>query len=139
MPPPPALPTFWEFEALPDWTVVDFISDLHLSIDTPRTFELWAGYMRSTPASAVVILGDLFEVWVGDDARHSGFEADCVEVLADAAAKEGVDLHWGMPVRLIEADSDTATLHFDAAHAVHADLVVLACGARSALKILARR
>lgn len=55
-------------------------------------------------------------------------------VLADAAAKEGVDLHWGMPVRLIEAESDTATLHFDAAHAVHADLVVLACGARSALR-----
>ncbi len=95
MPPPPALPTFWEFEVLPDWTVVDFISDLHLSIDTPRTFELWAGYMRSTPASAVVILGDLFEVWVGDDARHAGFEARCAEVLADAAAHRSVAFACG--------------------------------------------
>lgn len=86
MPPPPALPTFWEFEAPKDWAAVDFVSDLHLSEATPRTFERWADYMRGTPASAVFILGDLFEVWIGDDARHAGFESACLEVLADAAA-----------------------------------------------------
>ncbi len=31
------------------------------------------------------ILGDLFEAWVGDDARHEGFEADCTRMLRDAA------------------------------------------------------
>lgn len=92
---PPALPTFWELEASPDWTAVDFISDLHLSDETPRTFERWAAYMRSTPASAVIILGDLFEVWVGDDARQSGFEASCAEVLADAAAHRAVAFACG--------------------------------------------
>lgn len=95
MPPPPALPTFWEFEAPDDWTAIDFISDLHLSGESPRTFEVWADYMRGTPASAVIILGDLFEVWVGDDARHSGFEARCAEVLAEAAAHRAVAFACG--------------------------------------------
>lgn len=84
------LPTFWELEAPPDWVSIDFISDLHLSDDTPRTFEAWARYMRETPASAVLILGDLFEAWVGDDERHEGFAARCAEVLADAAARRSV-------------------------------------------------
>lgn len=95
MPQPPALPTFWELEAPDDWTAIDFISDLHLSVGAPRTFEVWAEYMRGTTASAVIILGDLFEVWVGDDARHEGFEANCVEVLADAAAHRAVAFACG--------------------------------------------
>mgnify|MGYP001765139027 CR=1 FL=1 len=95
MPPPPALPTFFELDAPDDWTAIDFISDLHLSSETPRTFEVWADYMRGTPASAVIILGDLFEVWVGDDARHSGFEARCVDVLAEAAARRTVAFACG--------------------------------------------
>jgi UDP-2,3-diacylglucosamine hydrolase len=66
--------------------VIDFISDLHLGEDTPRSFDAWAKYMRSTPADAVIILGDLFEVWVGDDARESGFGARCAEVLTAAAS-----------------------------------------------------
>jgi len=81
------LPTFWEFSAPPEWTAIDFISDLHLAEDTPRTFEAWAGHLRRTSASAVFMLGDLFEVWVGDDARRSGFEARCAEVLAEASSR----------------------------------------------------
>lgn len=84
------LPSFWELEAPPDWTAIDFISDLHLAADTPRTFDAWARHMRDTSASAVFILGDLFEVWVGDDERHDGFGARCAEVLADAAARRSV-------------------------------------------------
>jgi UDP-2,3-diacylglucosamine hydrolase len=87
---PPALPGFWELEAPADWTAIDFISDLHLAEDTPRTFEAWAGHLRRTRASAVIILGDLFEVWVGDDDRHEGFAARCAEVLAEAATRIGV-------------------------------------------------
>lgn len=101
---PPALPTFWEFEATADWTAVDFISDLHLSEQTPRTFERWAAYMRSTPASAVFILGDLFEVWVGDDARHTGFEARCAEVLAETAAHRPVAFACGNRDFLVGAE-----------------------------------
>jgi UDP-2,3-diacylglucosamine hydrolase len=46
--------------------------------------------MRSTRADAVFILGDLFEVWIGDDMAERGFEARCVEVLSAAAARTTV-------------------------------------------------
>lgn len=64
------------------WQAVDFISDLHLGPDTPRTFDAWQHHLEHTPADAVVMLGDWLEVWVGDDARRDGFGARCVEVLA---------------------------------------------------------
>jgi UDP-2,3-diacylglucosamine hydrolase len=95
MPVPPALPRFWEFSAPQDWAAVDFISDLHLADEAPRTFQAWSDYMRRTTADAVFILGDLFEVWVGDDARRAGFEARCAEVLADAAARRTVGFMAG--------------------------------------------
>jgi UDP-2,3-diacylglucosamine hydrolase len=87
MTPTAPLPAFWEFSAPREWSAIDFLSDLHLSEDTPRTFEAWADHLRHTTASAVFMLGDLFEVWVGDDARHAGFEARCADVLADAASR----------------------------------------------------
>jgi UDP-2,3-diacylglucosamine hydrolase len=44
--------------------------------------------MRTATADAVVILGDLFEVWVGDDAVRAGsFEAECVAVLRDVGQR----------------------------------------------------
>jgi UDP-2,3-diacylglucosamine hydrolase len=76
-----------ELHAQPAWRCIDFISDLHLGADTPRTFDAWASYMRGTAADAVLILVDLFEVWVGDDTRLDGFEARCAEVLAEAAQR----------------------------------------------------
>ena len=75
------------FNAPAHWRSIDFISDLHLAEDTPNSVRAWADYLNGTPADAVFILGDLFEVWVGDDARHEGFEAMCAEVLARASAK----------------------------------------------------
>jgi len=69
------------------WQVIDFISDLHLAQAPSSTFDAWAAYLRGTPADAVFILGDLFEAWVGDDARSEPFEAACLAVLADAARR----------------------------------------------------
>ncbi len=44
--------------------------------------------MGQTPADAVFILGDLFEVWVGDDAaQQPGFLADCAQVLGATSAR----------------------------------------------------
>ena len=80
----PAAPVF---TAPAHWRRIDFISDLHLAEDTPNAVRAWADYLNRTPADAVFILGDLFEVWVGDDARHEGFEAMCTEVLKRASAK----------------------------------------------------
>lgn len=79
-----------EIHAAAGWRRIELISDLHLSLDTPRTFDAWVAYMRGTSADAVFILGDLFEVWVGDDARFDGFEASCAEVLREAASQRHV-------------------------------------------------
>lgn len=84
-----------EVQAPPTWRRIDFISDLHLSADTPNTFDAWAQYMRGTPADAVFILGDLFEVWVGDDMRFDDFEAACAQVLAESARRRHVGFMMG--------------------------------------------
>jgi UDP-2,3-diacylglucosamine hydrolase len=81
-----ALPAFFELGAPAHWRAIDFISDLHLCEAMPRTFDAWAAHLRHTPADAVFILGDLFEVWVGDDMRTRPFEHQCLEVLAEAAS-----------------------------------------------------
>lgn len=80
---------FKEIDAPAPWRCVDFISDLHLQAAEPLTFEAWADYMHDTPASAIFILGDLFEVWVGDDVLSDSlsFEARCAQVLRAAASK----------------------------------------------------
>jgi UDP-2,3-diacylglucosamine hydrolase len=81
------LPALFEFQAPSTWRAIDFISDLHLSERMPRTLEALRAHLRHTPADAVFILGDLFEVWVGDDARSRPFERQLVELLADAASR----------------------------------------------------
>jgi len=84
-PPPLALPAHAELAAPPSWRSIDFLSDLHLGPDTPRTFEAWVAHMRHTDADAVVILGDLVEAWVGDDGRFEGFDAAFAEAFTAAA------------------------------------------------------
>jgi UDP-2,3-diacylglucosamine hydrolase len=81
------LPGFFELQVPSAWRAVDLISDLHLSEATPLTFDAWAQHLRHTDADAVFMLGDLFEVWVGDDAWQRPFERQCVDVLSDASAR----------------------------------------------------
>ena len=71
----------------PAWQSIDLLSDVHLTADMPRTFNAWRAHLLGTKADAVLMLGDLFEVWVGDDARHGGFEAACAAVLRQASAQ----------------------------------------------------
>lgn len=86
------VPGFAALTAPAHWRAVDFISDLHLSASEPGTFDAWQCYLRDTRADAVFILGDLFEVWVGDDsaAWPDSFEARCGEVLRAASAAADV-------------------------------------------------
>ena len=84
---PEAVPTF---QAPAEWRAIDFLSDLHLSERAPRVFDAWAAHLGSTSADAVFILGDLFEVWVGDDVPERSFEARCVAVLREAASRKTV-------------------------------------------------
>ena len=84
LPLPEATPTI----ALPEaWRAIDFISDLHLAAYTLRTFDAWAAHLRNTSADAVFILGDLFEVWIGDDLAENDFEKRVVEVMKAASMR----------------------------------------------------
>jgi UDP-2,3-diacylglucosamine hydrolase len=87
----PALPACATLAAPPGWQTVDFLSDLHLQASDPATFDAWQRYMQRTPADAVFILGDLFEVWIGDDAAAvPGFASDCAAVLSAASLQKAV-------------------------------------------------
>ena len=82
---------FAELTAEPDWQAVDFISDLHLQASEPATFIAWHQYMKTSPADAIFILGDLFEVWVGDDVvQGEGFEHQCATIIRQTAQRAPV-------------------------------------------------
>ncbi len=79
------------------WTCVDFISDLHLQASEASTFQAWSDYLLNTAADAVFILGDLFEVWVGDDVLlvDASFAQQCADVLRGAAARKSIYIMRG--------------------------------------------
>jgi hypothetical protein len=61
------------------WNCVDFVSDVHLNPLEALTAQAFWTYLQNTPAQAVFILGDLFEVWIGDDVlsdTQASFERD---------------------------------------------------------------
>jgi UDP-2,3-diacylglucosamine hydrolase len=78
-----------EIAAPSRWKNVDLLSDIHLDETDQPTFLAWRHYLRQTDADAVLILGDLFELWVGDDAllHPSLFLADCVAALRQAGQR----------------------------------------------------
>jgi UDP-2,3-diacylglucosamine hydrolase len=84
---PGPLPRFWEYDCPPHWRQVDFISDLHLCESAPSTWRALQRYLSQTAADAVFILGDLFEVWVGDDALSGEFESQVAQGLDDATER----------------------------------------------------
>ncbi len=83
----PRLPAFQELQAPADWQAIDFISDLHLCQALPRTFAAFAHHLKSTTADAVFILGDLFELWVGDDMAQQPFETSLVATMQTASQR----------------------------------------------------
>jgi len=80
------VPRFEELVAPSHWRTVDFLSDLHLQASEPDTLAAWHHYLQTTPADALFILGDLFEVWVGDDALDDpgSFESQACALLQAA-------------------------------------------------------
>lgn len=79
------------------WRCLDFISDLHLQAGEPQTFAAWQSYLASTCADALFILGDLFEVWVGDDVLQfqDSFEAQCAQALKQASLRMDIFIMHG--------------------------------------------
>jgi UDP-2,3-diacylglucosamine hydrolase len=95
-PKPFHLGALYSFDLDPRWQRVEFISDLHLSADQPKTVAAFERYWAQTEADAVFILGDLFEVWIGDDAvQAGGFAAHMADVLSQAAAQRSVGFMAG--------------------------------------------
>ncbi|WP_306553543.1 UDP-2,3-diacylglucosamine diphosphatase [Acidovorax sp.] len=81
------VPRFEELIAPSHWRTVEFTSDLHLQASEPATVAAFEHYLATTKADALFILGDLFEVWVGDDTiqEPGSFEAQgCAHLQAAA-------------------------------------------------------
>jgi UDP-2,3-diacylglucosamine hydrolase len=64
-----------------------FISDLHLSPRSPGATALFLRFLtgRARQAEALYILGDLFEVWIGDDDIDDPYHARIVAALRAAS------------------------------------------------------
>jgi len=76
-----------------------FISDLHLEKVRPEIVSIFERFLQQDPkhVDALYILGDLFEVWVGDDHPVDGLES-CLNALKVLAAK--------IPVHFIHGNRD---------------------------------
>lgn len=88
-----------------------FISDLHLDSSRPAITELFGQFVRreGKSASALYLLGDLFEAWVGDD--------DPSEVGAYVASTLLEVADGGVPVYFIRGNRDFLVGQDYAAHA----------------------
>lgn len=71
-----------------------FISDLHLSKENPETLSDFKNFSQNCikPNSQVYILGDLFEVWIGDDHEDNFF--DEVKKNISAISENGNELFF---------------------------------------------
>lgn len=87
-----------EIHVPPAWRCMDFISDLHLQASDTENLSALTNYLAHTQADAIFILGDLFELWVGDDAvmgtmhtsaadgaEQLSFEERCAQFLRQCA------------------------------------------------------
>ena len=65
-----------------------FVSDLHLAGERPDTTARFRRFFREVVpgATALYILGDLFEAWPGDDALGLPFESEVAAILRAASA-----------------------------------------------------
>ncbi len=88
----PTVPRCEELAAPSHWRTVDFLSDLHLQAGEPHTLAAWRHYLQTTHADALFILGDLFEVWVGDDALDDpgSFESQACALLQAASRQRAL-------------------------------------------------
>ena len=63
-----------ELAAPATWQTIDFVADLHLQHDD-ATWQAFAHYVQHTSADAIFLLGDILELWAGDDALQHPSQA----------------------------------------------------------------
>lgn len=95
-----------QLKAPEHWACVDIISDLHLNVYELPTFVGWENYLRHSRCDAIFILGDLFDVWIGDDCidAEGSFEHRCVDILRNTAHQKSLFLMPGNRDFLIGRD-----------------------------------
>ena len=78
-----------------------FISDLHLCAERPQSNRAFFKFIEreARSASALYILGDLFEYWIGDDDLRDAFNASVVAALTRLVA-------GGVPTYLMHGNRD---------------------------------
>jgi UDP-2,3-diacylglucosamine hydrolase len=92
-------------KAPPHWHRVDFVSDLHLHSGLPTTTNAFFNYLsqgvNGHRPDALFLLGDVFEVWIGDDVLDPNTSHDDPEntYLQQCArhlklANQHTELHW---------------------------------------------
>lgn len=90
-----------ELRAPAHWHALALVSDLHLGPQAPRTTAAFLDWLRglSGRADALLILGDLFEAWVGDDllaqAPSDEHHAVCEALAAIAAGGCAIGVQRG--------------------------------------------
>lgn len=90
--------------APPHWQTVDVVSDVHLQLSEPVTAADWTRYIDNLNSDALFVLGDLLELWVGDDTlvdpavqstAEGAFLQSVCDTLARCAAKRPVYVMHG--------------------------------------------
>ena len=74
---------------------IAFLSDVHLEASHRSTYQAWSGHLQSLQADALFILGDLFEVWLGDDIlQHpsADFERTCLAQIYSVSQR--MPVYW---------------------------------------------
>lgn len=89
-----------EIHAAPHWRGIELLSDLHLGEHTPATACALAGHLAASDADLIVLMGDLFEVWIGDEQLDAPADpvspmAQALQALAEAARRRPVAMLTG--------------------------------------------
>lgn len=93
-------------DAAPAWQRVDCVSDIHLHVQDPATAAAWYAYLSAAPFDALCILGDLFEIWVGDDVLGADPTIDPEIAFIQRAVQALAELARRRPVYLMHGNRD---------------------------------
>ncbi|MGL4189292.1 MAG: UDP-2,3-diacylglucosamine diphosphatase [Sphaerotilus sulfidivorans] len=89
-----------EIHAAPHWRGIELLSDLHLGEQAPATAHALAEHLAASDADLIVLMGDLFEVWIGDEQLDVPADpvspmAQALQALAEAARRRPVAMLTG--------------------------------------------
>ena len=90
----------------PHWRRVACVSDVHLQAADTATADAWAATLQALHADALCVLGDLFDVWVGDDVLQADPALDAEVAAMQRGARELATLAQRLPVYVMHGNRD---------------------------------